>query len=156
MIRLCKPSAKKRKTLQKEKTYLRNGSPANIASGLGFGRGFLRIGLAPILTLMFWMTFSATGSARYAPGPYFCRWSRAMRLALVGDAQGCSLASSLAPFLRSLAWTVYLGGISANLQPHTFCRRLAFSPAFLPVPCRVAISSCSYHSAWEIQAFIAA
>jgi hypothetical protein len=54
MIGLCK----------KENSAFQNGYPANLANGLGRGDGFLRMGFARILRLMFLMIFSLTGSAR--------------------------------------------------------------------------------------------
>jgi hypothetical protein len=50
--------------MQKRELAFQNGYPANLANGLGRGAGFLRIGFARILRLMFLMIFSLTGSAR--------------------------------------------------------------------------------------------
>jgi hypothetical protein len=54
MIGLCK----------KENPAFQNGYPANLAKGLWRVIGFLRMGFARILRLMFLMIFSLTGSAR--------------------------------------------------------------------------------------------
>lgn len=76
-------------------------------SGLnGRGRGFLRIGFAPIWRLTFCSTLLTMGSTRYAAGPFACKWSFAMRRALAGDAQGCSFCSTFAPLMRSFLWTM--------------------------------------------------